>query len=67
MLISKIIFKLKNIILIHFRVKNTLKNNRYYILKYPLRYKKSLIGLHISFRETLLSSVWVLFHNKKDK
>jgi hypothetical protein len=34
-LISKIIFKnKKNIILICFKIKNTLKNNHYYIFKY---------------------------------
>jgi hypothetical protein len=37
MLISKIILKkIKNIILMHFSAKKTLKNNRYYILKHPL-------------------------------
>jgi len=35
MLISKIIFKnKKNIILIHFQIKNTLKNNHNYIFKH---------------------------------
>ena len=36
MLISKLIFKKikKYIILIYFKIKNTLKNNRYYTLKY---------------------------------
>jgi hypothetical protein len=35
MLISKIIFKnKKNIILIHFQIKNTLKNNHNYISKH---------------------------------
>jgi hypothetical protein len=43
-LISKIIFKnKKKIILIHFRVKNTLKNNCYYISKYPLKMIKQCI------------------------
>jgi hypothetical protein len=37
-LILKIIFKnKKNIILIYFEIKNTLKNNRYYIFKYPFK------------------------------
>ena len=40
-LISKIIFKnKKNIILMCFEIKNTLKNNHYYIFKYP--FKRSL-------------------------
>jgi hypothetical protein len=37
MLISKIIFLIKNIILIYFKIKNTLKNNRYHTFKHPLR------------------------------
>jgi hypothetical protein len=38
-LILKIIFKkLKNIILIHFRIKKTLKNYYYYIFKHPVNH-----------------------------
>jgi hypothetical protein len=33
-LISKIIFKIKNIILLYFKDKNTLKNKYYYTLEY---------------------------------
>jgi len=32
----KIIFFKKNTILIHFKIKNTLKNNSHHILKHPL-------------------------------
>ena len=48
MLISKIIFKnKKNIILIHFQIKNTLKNNHNYISKHARTTQKCYDQGHI--------------------
>jgi len=56
-LILKITFlKIKNIILMYFIVKNILKNNRYYIPKYPLnKYsRKQYHGLSVKIKTKMM-------------
>jgi len=68
MLMLKIIFKnLKNIILIYFKIKNTLKNNYYYISKHMQDQQTIILG-QTSFDEhkplelVILDQFFLLFY-----